>query len=119
MLKYLYMNKELLDIIDKIKEEIKNTNEYKIFLKCEEELNNSDEVKLLSYKKDMMIVEYEDALKHYNKNSKEVLLKEENLSKSIYNLNNHEIVKRYNEALNNLNKLYDKINKEIIDPLIK
>lgn len=107
------MNEELLNSVYVLKEAIRSSLEYKSFVKANEILESSDEVKLLSYKKDMAIVDYEDALKHYNKNSIEVLNSEKNLSQAIRNLNNHQLVKEYNKAYFQLKAIYEKINREL------
>ncbi|MFA6667317.1 MAG: hypothetical protein WCS51_03055 [Bacilli bacterium] len=107
------MNEKLLLDLINLQKEIKNTEEYKDVLLKNSLLENSDEVKLLSYKKDMAIVEYEDTLKHYNKNSNEVLSAEKVMAKSIYELNNHKLVKEYNASFAKLNNVYEEINQEL------
>src|SRR5574344_2300146 len=107
------MNEKLLEDLNCLKESIKESDEYKDVLNKNSLLENSDEVKLLSYKKDMAIVEYEDALKHYNKNSQEVLNVEKVMAKSIYELNNHKLVKEYNASFAKLNNVYEEINQEL------
>jgi Protein of unknown function (DUF964). len=107
------MNEKLNNDITNLKNSIINSDEYKNLQEKNQAIENSDEVKVLSYKKDMAIMEYEDALKHYNKNSKEVLDCESKMSKAIYNLNNHPLVIEYNLAYKELNLIYKEINKEL------
>lgn len=107
------MNIKLLDDSIILKDCIKNSKEYLTLLEKNKALENSDEVKILSYKKDMAILSYEDALKHYDKNSIEVLKEEKAMSAAIYNLNNHPLVKEYNLAFRDVNKIYQKINNEL------
>lgn len=107
------MNEELLNQISILKENIVNSDEYRNLLKAEKEMEQSNEVMILSYKKDMAIVDYEDALKHYSRNSIEVLKAEKILSETAYNLNQHPIVKSYKENLDKLNQLYEEIDKII------
>ncbi|MDY2727868.1 MAG: YlbF family regulator [Candidatus Onthovivens sp.] len=107
------MNEELLNQISILKENIVNSDEYRNLLKAEKEMEQSNEVMILSYKKDMAIVDYEDALKHYSRNSIEVLKAEKILSETAYNLNQHPLVKSYKENLDKLNQLYEEIDKII------
>lgn len=107
------MNEELLNQISILKENIVNSDEYINLLKAEKEMEQSNEVMILSYKKDMAIVDYEDALKHYSRNSIEVLKAEKILSETAYNLNQHPLVKSYKENLDKLNQLYEEIDKII------
>ena len=93
--------------------DIVNADEYRNLLKAEKEMEQSNEVMILSYKKDMAIVDYEDALKHYSRNSIEVLKAEKILSETAYNLNQHPLVKSYKENLDKLNQLYEEIDKII------
>lgn len=109
------MNVELLDKIDALKKEIENSEEYKELLRHNEILENSDDIKILSYRKDVAIFEYQEALKHFNKNSIEVIGKEKVMAKSIYDLNNHELVKNYNKAFASLNSIYKEINVLLFD----
>jgi Protein of unknown function (DUF964). len=107
------MNEKLLIDLVNLKEILKKSNEYEALSTKNQKLEESDEVKLLSYKKDMAIMNYEDALKHYDKNSLEVLSAEKAMSKAIYDLNNHPLVKEYNLAYRDLNEIYLKINHEL------
>ena len=109
------MNEELLNQISILKENIVNSDEYRNLLKAEKEMEQSNEVMILSYKKDMAIVDYEDTLKHYSRNSIEVLKAEKILSETAYNLNQHPLVKSYKENLDKLNQLYEEIDKIIFN----
>ena len=63
------MEISLIDKVLYLKEELLNSAEYLNFKNTEQKLENNDEVALLSYKKDMAIVDYEDTLKYYSRNS--------------------------------------------------
>ena len=95
----------------------KKTDEYKALLNAEKLMEESDEVSLLAYKKDMVIVEFEDALKHYGKNSPEALLIEKKLAEATFLLNSHPLVVDYKTKLNTLNKLYKQIEKVLFKGL--
>ncbi len=107
------MNEKLLNDSIDLRNKILDSEEYKnLFLK-NKEMESSNEVKILSYKKDIAIMNYEDALKHYDKNSIEVIDAEKDMAKAIYNLNNHPIVKEYNKAFAELAGIYKSINLEL------
>lgn len=112
------MELELLDLVLNLKEEIKNSQEYKDLIISEEKMSKSEEVMVLSYRKDMSLMNYEDGLKHFPKNSQELLNLEKNLAESTYNLNNHPLVKDYKDKLDKLNLLYKEV-EEIIFKGIK
>ncbi|MBO8428078.1 MAG: YlbF family regulator [Firmicutes bacterium] len=107
------MDIELINKCFELKDLIHNLKEYKDAIDSELKMENDDEVKLLSYYKDLAIMDYEDNLKHFSKNSKEVLESSKVLSNRIYELNNHPLVKDYKEKLDKLNKIYNEIDKEL------
>ncbi len=111
------MDSKLLIELENLKDDIKNSLEYKEYLSAEKELEDSEEVQLLSYKKEMAIVDYEDSLKHFKEDSLEVKKAKEKLNEAISLLNSHEIVVKYNNALTKLNILMSEIEKEIFGDL--
>lgn len=106
------MNEKILNDILNLKKALQSSEEYKNLMLKNKELENSDEAKILSYKKDMAILNYEDALKHFDKNSKEVLEKEKDMAEAIYNLNHLKVVEEYNKAFDEYNIYINKINEE-------
>ena len=107
------MNEKLFNDLVELKKDILNSIEYKDVMLKNKIMEESNEVKILSYKKDMAILNYEDSLKHYPKNSIEVINEEKNMAKAIYNLNNNKLVKEYNEAFAKLSNIYKDINLEL------
>ncbi len=107
------MNLELIKKIDKLREDIKQSSEYLELEKATFEMENDSEIQLLCYKKDMLILEYEDSSKIYDKNSKEILLINRKISEIIKEINSKEKVINYNEALKKYNEILDTINKEV------
>ena len=108
------MNDVVSEITYKLKEELKNSIEYKQLKQFEKELENNKDIQLLVYKKDMLIVKLEDILKYKDKNSVEVLMIQKEMNDCLTKINSFEIVKKYNKALSEFNALLDKINKEIL-----
>lgn len=108
------MNEVVSELTYKLKEELKNSIEYKQLKQFEKELENNKDIQLLVYKKDMLIVKLEDILKYKDKNSVEVMMIQKEINDCLTNINSFEIVKKYNKALNEYNALLDKINKEIL-----
>lgn len=107
------MEKEALLLVLKLRDLVQTEPIYLEFKSAENALLNSDEVKILSYRKDRASFDYEDAFKHFGKNSFEALEKSKLLSEAIYNLSSNEVVKRYNVALKEYNLLLKEI-QEII-----
>ena len=112
------MDLELIELINKLSENIKSSDVYKTFLASEKEIIESDEIKILSYKKDMAIVKYGDMIKHYGKNSQEVINASKEMSEAIYKLNNHHLVQIYNKNLANLNSFLKEIRDELFGGLL-
>lgn len=100
------MDEKLVEKLSLLKTEIIRSKEYQEFIEIEKKLTSNEEVMVLSYKKDMALVEYEDGLKHYSKNSQELININKKLAEATYNLNNHPLVKEYKKKLDALNKLY-------------
>ena len=57
------MNEVVSELTYKLKEELKNSIEYKQLKQFEKELENNKDIQLLVYKKDMLIVKLEDIIK--------------------------------------------------------
>lgn len=108
------MNEVVSELTYKLKEELKNSIEYKQLKQFEKELENNKDIQLLVYKKDMLIVKLEDILKYKDKNSVEVLMIQKEINDCLIKINSFEVVKKYNKALSEFNALLDKINKEIL-----
>ena len=108
------MNEVVSELTYKLKEELKNSIEYKQLKQFEKELENDKDIQLLVYKKDMLIVKLEDILKYKDKNSVEVLMIQKEINDCLNKINSFEVVKKYNKALSEFNALLDKINKEIL-----
>ena len=81
----------------------------------DEKLNHNEEVMVLSYKKDTANTFYNDALKFFKEDSKEVKDAQKALYEAKLNLNNHPLVKEYNEAYKEVRLLYEMINKELFN----
>lgn len=111
------MDKFLFDLVCELKNELDKDINFKKLKIIEEDIVNNDEIKILSYKKDMAIVSYEDSIVDNNFNSALSLNESKKMAKTIYNLNNHPLVKEYNLVLREVNKIYSKINREIFDIL--
>lgn len=108
------MNEIVSEIAYKLRDKIKDSNEYKELKKYELELENNEDIQMLAYKKEMLIVNLEDTLKYKDKNSVEVLMIQKQINECLMEINSFGIVKKYNKALNEYNALLDKINKEIL-----
>lgn len=88
-------------------------------LKLEElskQMDENDEVKKLSYKKDLALMEYEDSLKHFSKDSSEVKNAQKSLHQAKLALDSHPLVHEYLMTYSKVRELYDKINEELFVP---
>ena len=90
-----------------------NDERFLTLKKLDEELNHNEEVMKLSYQKEMAIVEYEDALNHYGKNSKELQKAQQKLAKCKLELDNHPLVKEYYLALKKVREMDNEINEKL------
>ena len=109
------MEQELIVKLLDLNDEILKTEEYINFKNKEKELISNDEVALLSYKKDMAIVDYEDTLKHFKKGTNEEINALKRMKQSVDSLNSHEVVKSYNDALTKLNLLMNEVEEQIFE----
>lgn len=109
------MDSELLIKCSLLNELIHDSNEYKEYIEMENKINNNEELMRLAYKKDLIIMDYEDAINHYGRNSKEVLSINIKLKEVMDEINKIEDVKIYYEKLNNLNKLYEEIDNKLFN----
>ena len=110
------MNQNLLEKVTNLKEEINNSPEVKELNRLNSLLENDEEVMKLCYRKDCAVTKYEDALKHFGKNSDEAIQAQKELYKAKLELDSNELVKKYNEQFKIVRKIYDKINEEIFNP---
>ena len=104
------MNESLLNALNKLKEAINNDPRILKLNELDEQLNKNEEVMKLAYLKDMALVSYEDALKHFKEGSKEVSEAQKRLYEAKLSLDNHPLVKQYNEAYKEVRLIYGKIN---------
>lgn len=105
------MELSLIEKILELKDLIKHSSIYVNLYSKEKNLENSEDAILLSYKKDLAIMDYEDNLKHFGKNSKEIFKSKEYLSSIINDLNNLEVVKEYKSSLDEFNNLMIMVEK--------
>lgn len=112
------MDDSLLASLEKLKDAINSDPRVLRLNELNKKLNEDEEVMKLAYKKDMALVSYEDSLKHFSKDSKEVNEALKRLHEAKLSLDNHPLVKEYNEAYKEVRKMYDKINQELFDKFI-
>ena len=107
------MNDSLANSLTNLKEAIEKDERVLRLSELDKKLNENEEVMKLAYKKDMALVSYEDALKHFKEDSKEVRDAQKRLNEAKLSLDNHPLVKEYNEAYKDVRLLYNKINEEL------
>lgn len=109
------MNNSLYEEVYKLRDQMKSDPRFLALKEMDEKLNNNEEVMKLAYQKEMAIVEYEDALNHYGKNSAELKKAQQNLAKCKLNLDNHHLVKEYYLALQKVREMDRKVNEKLFD----
>lgn len=109
------MNNSLYEEVYKLRDQMKSDARFLALKEMDEKLNNNEEVMKLAYQKEMAIVEYEDALNHYGKNSAELKKAQQNLAKCKLNLDNHPLVKEYYLALQKVREMDRKVNEKLFD----
>ena len=109
------MEQVLLEALTSLKKSLENDPRVISLNEVEKRLNNNEEVMILSYKKDMALISYEDAVKHFGEASKEALLKQKELYKAKLALDNHPLVQEYNEKYKLVREMYNEINKELFE----
>ena len=109
------MNNSLYEEVYKLRDQMKSDPRFLTLKEMDKKLNNDEEVMKLAYQKEMAIVEYEDALNHYGKNSAELKKAQQNLAKCKLNLDNHPLVKEYYLALQKVREMDRKVNEKLFD----
>lgn len=109
------MNNSLYEEVYKLRDQMKSDPRFLALKEMDEKLNNNEEVMKLAYQKEMAIVEYEDALNHYGKNSAELKKAQQNLAKCKLNLDNHPLVKEYYLTLQKVREMDRKVNEKLFD----
>ena len=106
------MDEQLISLLDKVKNDVKETDEYRVFYDIQKEIESDEEIMRLSYLKDQALINYEVALRHYGENDANTLKASKEMSQAIYELSNHPLVKKYNKALESYNLLLNEFAKE-------
>lgn len=107
------MNKELLDCLFLLKEAIEKDSRILHLNELDKKINENDEIMKLAYKKDMALLSYEDSLKHFKEDSKEVKDAQKALYEAKLSLDKHPLVIEYNNAYKQVRELYNKINETL------
>lgn len=113
------MDEKLFNSLRNLKLSIDNDPRVVLLNNLEEEMNKNEEVMLLSYKKDMLCLKFEDALKIYPSDSKKVREIQHLLYEAKLALDTHELVTKYNKAYCEVKKMYQEINDLIFKDFSK
>lgn len=110
------MEQKLYDSLVHLKSVIENDDNVLELERLSKEMDENDEVKKLSYQKDIALMDYEDSLKHFSKDSKEVKDAQKRLAQAKLALDEHPLVHHYLEVYSKVRQMYDKINLELFHP---
>ncbi len=113
------MDIALYNKLVQLKIAIENDERIKQLNILDEKLSCDEEVMKLAYQKDIKALEYENALKLFDNNSKEVKNAQKALYEIKFKLDSLEIVKQYNKAYKEVRMLYENINKELFSDFRK
>ena len=113
------MNEELLKLTYELKDAL--NNDYRLFNlnKIEEKMNNDEEVMALSYQKDMALDKYNEMLKYFSDDSKEVIEARKSLVEAKRKLESHPVVREYLSNYQQVRLLYETINETLFSYLNK
>ena len=112
------MNDALLLSLENLRDCIESDPRVLRLNELDKKLNEDEEVMKLAYQKDMALLSYEDALKHFKEDSKEVRDAQKRLHEAKLQLDLNSLVKQYNEAYKEVRLMYEKINKILFDPFM-
>ena len=104
------MTEELLDLVYKLKETLSKDPRIIKLDELEDKMNNSNEVAKLAIKKEAASDDYNFALSHFAKDSKEVESAQKKLYEAKKELDLHPIVKEYLEQYKIVREYYKEIN---------
>ena len=107
------MNEILFEKVNKLKETLASDSRVVLLNSLETKIEKDEEVMVLSYKKDLALTSYEDAVRYFGENSKEASEARKVLADAKYNLDINPLVKEYNLAYKEVRLLYEEINKEL------
>ena len=104
------MTEELLDLVYKLKEYLSKDSRITKLDELEEVMNSNNEVARLAIKKEAASDDYNFALSHFAKDSKEVESAQKKLYEAKKELDMHPVVKEYMEQYKIVREYYKEIN---------
>ena len=107
------MNEQILNKCQLLKEAIEKDPRILLLNQLEKEIENNEEVMVLSYKKDVALANYEDAIKYFKDDQDKIQKAQKLLADAKYNLDIHPLVKQYNKAYLEVKLMYEEINKQL------
>jgi len=113
------MNQTLLEKLNLLKNALDNDERVILLNSLDKEISNNEEVMKLSYKKDVMVSEYEEASRHFSEGSKELEIAQKKLYEAKLVLDSHPLVVKYNKAYQEVRKLYENVNNELFKEFVK
>jgi len=113
------MQEELLNALYDLRDAMHQDPRYLRLQELDKKLNDNEDVMKLSYKKEMMIIAYEDAISHFGKDSKEASLAQKKLYEAKLELDSHPLVREYLNALKLVRQLDEEVNKSLFYPFEK
>lgn len=107
------MTNNLMNKLDELKSAIEQDSSVLELERLNKIINADENVMRLAYRKDMAVLAYEDALKHYTKDSLEVGNAQKSLYEAKLALDSNPLVIQYNDAYKKVKAIYTSINEEL------
>lgn len=107
------MDENIYNLARELKEEIDKDPRFIKLNELEKKMSEDEEVMLLSYKKDVSNIRYNDMLKIYQEDDEEVLKARKELIERKDELDAHPLVKEYLSALNEVRRVLFEMNSII------
>lgn len=103
------MNENIYLLAESLKDKLDNDPRVIRLNELEEQINNNKEVALLVVAKDNANNEYNDILRHFNRDSDTAKKYQHILYEAKKALDEHPLVKEYNHAYSEVRQLYDQV----------
>lgn len=109
------MDIKIANKCDELRKTIKNDPRVILLDEIEKKMSDDKKVMALSYRKDVAVDEYNDALNHFGEDNEITIKARQKAYEAKKNLDLHPLVKEYNKAYSEIRILYKEINDILFD----
>lgn len=115
MIKLITMDEKLFELSTKLKNAIQNDSRIVVLNLAEAEMENDNDAKILSYKMDCAVSDYNEMIRLFGLNSKETRRAQKVLYEAKKQLEELPSVRLYLEKYKDVRSLYEEINKTLFN----